>query len=352
MADQLKVFVSHSHEDTEFCRTLVQALRQAGADVWYDEHNLGSGQLMEVIQRELDARPIFVLILSKHAFASKWVKRETTWAYDLYDRDPSRLLLPVTAGPIERDDFSGATGWLFLHDFKRIEAPGRRPYPTVEAARRLLHALELTPSGEAPTAPAPPQPTESAEDLLTRGKALAARHKYAEALPLLQRVTQLAPRSFGAWANLGWTYFQSGQHGPAVDAFEQALALDATQAWAWRTKGVALCNLKRYEEALSAFDRVLALDPKDAFALRMKGMTLHDLGRYGDALAAHDQEALRLGETAGLVHQKAVALRALGRIAEAEAAERRVKELGGLPTKHRGSGYRSRAGRRIDDDRP
>jgi hypothetical protein len=37
--------------------------------------------------------------------------------------------------------------------------------------------------------------TESAEDLLARGKALVGEKKYAEALSLLQHVTQLAPGS-------------------------------------------------------------------------------------------------------------------------------------------------------------
>jgi predicted esterase len=35
---QMRIFVSHSHKDHEFCRALVNALREAGADVWYDEH--------------------------------------------------------------------------------------------------------------------------------------------------------------------------------------------------------------------------------------------------------------------------------------------------------------------------
>jgi hypothetical protein len=85
---QVAIFVSHSHEDGAFCRALVSALREAGADVWYDEHNLGAGDLMNVIQQELGRRPIFVVILSKHAFTSRWVQRETTWAYELADRDP------------------------------------------------------------------------------------------------------------------------------------------------------------------------------------------------------------------------------------------------------------------------
>ncbi len=44
MAEQLRVFVSHSHQDNAFCQQIVQALRDAGADVWYDEHNLRLGR--------------------------------------------------------------------------------------------------------------------------------------------------------------------------------------------------------------------------------------------------------------------------------------------------------------------
>jgi hypothetical protein len=55
------------------------------------------------------------------------VRREASWAYELLDRDPTHVILPVTAGPIDRDDFSGASGWLFFGEFKRIEAPGYQP---------------------------------------------------------------------------------------------------------------------------------------------------------------------------------------------------------------------------------
>jgi len=198
----MRVFVSHSHADSSFCRALVLSLRAAGADVWYDEHNLGSGQLMEVVQREIDSRPVFIVILTKAAFASRWVKRETTWAYELADRDPTRIILPVTAAPIDRTDFSGSQGWLFLSDFKRIEAPNYQPFPETEAVQRTVHALALTLPGEAP-APVAPQANETADDLIARGKALRAQAKHQGALALFQRATQLAPQSSDAWFQLG-----------------------------------------------------------------------------------------------------------------------------------------------------
>ena len=287
MANALPIFVSHSHEDTAFCQALVTALREAGADVWYDEHNLGAGHLMDVIQQELGRRKIFIVILSKNAFASKWVKRETGWAYSLYDRDPTRVILPVTASAIERDDFSGATGWLYLEEFKRIEAPGYQPYPEAEAVGRVLHALALTPAGEAP-APVAPQPTESASDLITRGKALQQQGKHEEALTLFERATQLDPTSNSAWFNVAYSLNMLNQHDQSLDIWERAIVLNPNDGVAWNNKGEALNRLHRYGEALSMLEHSLALDPRYILAWLNKGNALYDLKRYDEALAAYE----------------------------------------------------------------
>lgn len=129
---QLRVFVSHASEDSAFCHTIVAALRGAGADVWYDEHTMGSGRLADEILRELGRRPIFVLILSKHAFVSRWVKRETDWAEELKERDPSYALLPVTAGTIARATTLGrrTAGW-------RITATSASKRPTSRPSRQM-----------------------------------------------------------------------------------------------------------------------------------------------------------------------------------------------------------------------
>ena len=328
MATALPIFVSHSHEDSAFCRALVDALRGAGADVWYDEHNLESGQLLDVIQRELGRRKIFILILSKHAFGSKWVRRETGWAYNLFDRDPTRVILPVTAGAIERDDFSPEQGWLFLEDFKRIEAPGLKPFPVGEAVGRVLHALALTPAGTAPVTAAP-QPTESADDLITRGKALQQQGKHAEALALFERATQLNPRSYSAWFNVGFSLDALGRYEQGIAAYDRAISLNRNDAGAWNNKGKALKSLQRYSEALAAFEQALALDPKYVYAWNGKGNALDDLGRSQEALSAYEQ-ALAVDPNFWMTWKNmALTLRRLGRAQEAEQAEARAKALGG-----------------------
>jgi TIR domain len=129
---QMRVFVSHTSSDKEFCQELVAALRTAGADVWYDEHNLGIGVLREEIMRQLAERPAFIVVVSKAALASRWVRDECEWTYNLYRRPTTpgsspRLILPVVAGPYDPDDFNNM---LYLESMKRVEAAGHRPYPT------------------------------------------------------------------------------------------------------------------------------------------------------------------------------------------------------------------------------
>jgi hypothetical protein len=155
MAQAARIFVSHAHEDTPWCRTFVQALRDAGADVWYDEHDLGDGVISEEIERELQARPMFIVLLSPASMVSPQVQREVRAAIDLRDTagptTTTRTMLLVMA---EQTDVPGL--WA---DFQRVSGPGDRGISAPEAARRALATLALAPalapaytSGEAPVA--------------------------------------------------------------------------------------------------------------------------------------------------------------------------------------------------------
>lgn len=320
----MMVFVSHAQEDYAFCREVVEGLRGAGADVWYDEHNMGPGLLMDTIEREMRRRPVFVLVLSPAALRSKWVHDECEWAYAQKKRDPSRIILPVVAEAVpDEDDI-----WMFMQGFVRIGDHGLKPYSTTsEAVGRVLHALGLTPSGEAPAqATSSLQSAESADDLVARGRALAAQRKFAEAVPLFKRAAELGPRSFPAWANLGWAYYEIGRYGLASDADDRALALDGKQAWVWNNKGLALHALLRTREALVAYERALTLG-ETAKRWTNKGNALYDLNHLPDALAAYDH-ALELDPSFALAwRHKSAALNVIHRYNEALAACERAIAL-------------------------
>ena len=74
---QMRIFVSHSHQDNEWCRPFVAALKAIGYDVWYDEAGLqGGAAWVASIQHEVESRDVFLLILTPEAWESKWVQDE------------------------------------------------------------------------------------------------------------------------------------------------------------------------------------------------------------------------------------------------------------------------------------
>jgi hypothetical protein len=130
-----QVFVSHNHNDNDYCRAFVEALRQALGDahdaVWYDEHNLGWGALQQVIDQELLKRQHFIAILSPNAVASDWVKTEIYAALELLRKGKMRTFQLVMA---EFCDVSAVSPT--LGGYKRIEQPGGGPVPQQDADMR------------------------------------------------------------------------------------------------------------------------------------------------------------------------------------------------------------------------
>src|SRR5215469_14252634 len=169
----IRVFISHSPADHEFVDVLARALRGAGANVWYDDRFLTTGQLLGDNTREMESRPVFIIVLSRAAFASEWVRQEWRWAYNLYRREPGRTMLPVVASAIAPDDFGALPN---LEEFKRLEAPGFRPYPQAEAIERTLDELMPAQAAAPPTAT---QTTGSLDELLARGKMLVGSSQFA-----------------------------------------------------------------------------------------------------------------------------------------------------------------------------
>jgi hypothetical protein len=276
---QMRVFVSHSSADTSFANALVEALRNAGADVWLDDSHLGTGQLLEEITRQLTNRPVFVAVLSKAAFASEWVRRECTWAFNLYGRQQNRLLLPVVVSPLDPDDFNAM---LYLEDFRRVEGPNHTPFPPEEAISQTLRLLQLTPSPSTSPSPAP-LPAESVADLLIRGKALSAQGRTEEALPLFARASELAPESDEVWLNYMEALSSLGRDEEARGAFEHWLTTEPSIAETSVLRGEFLWSDQQYEEALDQFNQALSLEPTNGGALLEKLAVLLALGWQEEA---------------------------------------------------------------------
>lgn len=147
---QMRMFVSHSHQDNVYCRNYVAGLRSRGCDVWYDEHNLGWGALRATIEREMPKREHFVAILSTAAAGSDWVNSEIDAAIELLKDGTLKTLTFVVAEQCSVP--------LLLRRWKRIEGSGGAPVSYEEAVTRTLAII--MPSGpngatQAPTSYSP-----------------------------------------------------------------------------------------------------------------------------------------------------------------------------------------------------
>src|SRR5258707_4322337 len=140
MAQAARIFVSAAPGDPGWCRAFVPAVGEAGADVWYDEPDLGDGVMGEEIARELQARPMFIVILSPAALASPQVHREVSAASGVQEKagPGSRSMLLVMA---EQADVPRL--WA---DYQRVSGPGDRGLAAPEAARRALTTLATAPA--------------------------------------------------------------------------------------------------------------------------------------------------------------------------------------------------------------
>lgn len=170
------IFLSHSSADRDFANALAHLLRNSGMDVWYDDGNMASGNLMKSITQELSSSKAFVIILSKAALSSEWVRQEARWAVELAVQDPTRIIVPVMVSPVEPTDLTAGNGWLFLRGFQSVTVADHDPYAQADAVGRALQlqgilpyippstpepATDDEPVSRSEAAPPPPPATEA-----------------------------------------------------------------------------------------------------------------------------------------------------------------------------------------------
>ena len=141
-------FISHAHADNDLCDRYVAALRARGIDIWYDRDNAQNGHLLgSAIQRELEQRSAFVLLLTENARNSFWVDLETQTFLGLLAQDRSRVLLPVRASPCSIPAMLNAFFW--------IDA---QAMPFEQAIDAIAAALRVQGTSAVQSHTAPPSP--------------------------------------------------------------------------------------------------------------------------------------------------------------------------------------------------
>jgi tetratricopeptide (TPR) repeat protein len=127
--------------------------------------------------------------------------------------------------------------------------------------------------------------------------------------------------------NQGVALITSKNYTEAVQAFDQAIALEPRYFEAWNEKADALNREKHFDDALAASDHALALNPNDVKTWINRGYILYNLGRYDDELKAYEQ-AIQIDPTsADAWFNKGYALGGMGKWSEALSAFATVESL-------------------------
>jgi hypothetical protein len=116
------VFVSYSHADSDVVYPEIKWLHDAGYRIWYDEGIPPSENWVGVIPNRISTSAVFLLFLSPAAIASRWVRKEISYAHRLPRELP---ILPVYLSDTKIDpelDFQlGDTQALLLHRIDRAD---------------------------------------------------------------------------------------------------------------------------------------------------------------------------------------------------------------------------------------
>ncbi|GEM_PF-1790675 len=71
-----QIFISYSKQDIAFARHLRTLLQTAGFDVWLDEKLVPSSQWWRMLERQIKAASVLIVIMSPSSTESRWVERE------------------------------------------------------------------------------------------------------------------------------------------------------------------------------------------------------------------------------------------------------------------------------------
>jgi hypothetical protein len=112
-----EIFLSHSGKDRHFAKALAMELRSHGLKVWYSAtHIVGAQQWHDEIGKALRRCDWFVLVLSKNAIKSPWVKRELLFA--LSDRRYENRIVPIVYKPCDPSQLSWTLPSFQMVDFQ------------------------------------------------------------------------------------------------------------------------------------------------------------------------------------------------------------------------------------------
>jgi hypothetical protein len=135
---EMFIFLSHSNKDDEFVRKLARDLSHEYINVWFDDDSLDVGDRLSIILSKIKEADSFVVVISRAAQKSDWVKREVELAKNVKKR-----ILPVLIEDIE-EGWGRNLNQLVVADFRDYREYRRSFYRLVSSIKNIPNPLYLT----------------------------------------------------------------------------------------------------------------------------------------------------------------------------------------------------------------
>jgi TolB-like protein/tetratricopeptide (TPR) repeat protein len=145
------VFISYARADEPVARRMAKALEAAGLDVWWDADLPAHRSYSEVIERNLADAKAVVVLWSKAAAASQWVRAEADFARNagkLVQAQVDGTMPPMPFNQIQCADLKGwrgsssHAGWAKLKGSAQALVSGEEPAASTRPKPRLWDRLE------------------------------------------------------------------------------------------------------------------------------------------------------------------------------------------------------------------
>jgi Flp pilus assembly protein TadD len=170
------------------------------------------------------------------------------------------------------------------------------------------------------------------DELISSGNNARKNGDYPLAISLLNRAVEAAPKSRGAWNDLGLAYYESRQDELAVNAFQKQIEIDPFHQFSYNNLGRVYLRKRKYEEAIKWFNKQVEVNPLDKFAHANLGLAYIDWHKYEQAIPELEQAASLTPNNADPQTRLGEAYLNLGQDEKAMAAFDKAVQISATPT--------------------
>ena len=206
---------------------------------------------------------------------------------------------------------------------KRSEAQeGRHPGPEIETQARGQH------ESEAPEESVFESPERNAEYLKDEARQQLSQRQYERAVEACDQAIAINPDYADAYYNRGLAYIRLTEYQNAIEDFDQVVRLSPDDIDARINLGMAQLMACHPAQALDTYDEIVKLDHENAAGYNGRGAAYFDQGQFEKSVQEFDT-AIHLNPRLGYAYSnRAVSYIRLGRYEEAEQDVSAAAELG------------------------